>query len=535
MTGIANATSSAVNIRYYSDGQLDCSAVEQVRALASDQWLTQEQLLGSSQRPARALWLRIERPPQQHAQWLVARNVVDGHLYTYRQDGLALTTRGLMRTTPEDVPGLRSLPLEATADGMVIDYGCLSTGRPMPDVLAVIDLRQLRAEEFWNVALLSLSAGISLMMAALSLGYYGALRERVFLSYVIYVLMLQLYVWHSLRALPLFLPAGLKEPHIGLALGLGSIAILLMSAVRFAIEFTGLERERPQLARFIFATVLCGALCALYLTAVQLYPPLQVLRVQANLALNALALVSMSLMLACAARAAVAGNRAALVYVIGWTPLLLIISAYCLQFLGLLGSDSAYPISPTMLAMASAFESMVLGLALVERARNALRERDEARLAAQRDPLTGLLNRAGFDVAIADDAPVGSSALFFDLDHFKRINDQHGHACGDRVLADFAALVSSQLRRADHVARYGGEEFVAVMPGMAADEARTIAERIGSRVASALPGGLPVTVSIGVAERGPGEPIDAWLARADGALYQAKNTGRARVCVDGQE
>ncbi|MFN7134339.1 MAG: diguanylate cyclase, partial [Myxococcales bacterium] len=166
----------------------------------------------------------------------------------------------------------------------------------------------------------------------------------------------------------------------------------------------------------------------------------------------------------------------------------------------------------------------------------------EAELAAERerqastDPLTGLLNRRGCDELLARElartrrlgAPM--SFVLFDIDHFKRVNDEHGHAAGNAVLADVARLLREQVRATDVPVRWGGEELLVVLPEIPADGARMFAERVRHAVAAHRADGLPnVTVSAGVAQLEPGEEPPVALVRADAALYEAKRSGRNRV------
>jgi diguanylate cyclase (GGDEF)-like protein len=161
---------------------------------------------------------------------------------------------------------------------------------------------------------------------------------------------------------------------------------------------------------------------------------------------------------------------------------------------------------------------------------------------AMGDELTGLPNRrallqqleAELQRAQRSGHPV--SVLMVDADHFKSINDAHGHAAGDQVLRHLAALLTKALRAGDWVGRLGGEEFLAVLPDASLEHTRSIAERMREAIAAAphpTPrGALAVTVSIGAAShRGDGESSAALLQRADGALYAAKTQGRNRVCV----
>ena len=152
--------------------------------------------------------------------------------------------------------------------------------------------------------------------------------------------------------------------------------------------------------------------------------------------------------------------------------------------------------------------------------------------AAQRDPLTGALNRRGLGARVAGAVPGG--VLMIDVDRFKQVNDRMGHAGGDRVLTALATALGGTLRQDDVLARYGGEEFVVFLPGARLAEAAAVAERLRREAALRVrAGAAPVSVSIGVAERAADEPLDAALARADAAVYAAKAAGRDRVQVEG--
>ncbi len=123
------------------------------------------------------------------------------------------------------------------------------------------------------------------------------------------------------------------------------------------------------------------------------------------------------------------------------------------------------------------------------------------------------------------------SALLIDVDHFKSINDSRGHQAGDRVLVQFVAAVHTLLRRADVMGRLGGEEFVVLLPETSLEVARVVAERIRATV-STLNEPASFTVSIGVTTNIPGsDTVDALLARADAAMYRAKELGRDQVVL----
>jgi diguanylate cyclase (GGDEF)-like protein len=149
------------------------------------------------------------------------------------------------------------------------------------------------------------------------------------------------------------------------------------------------------------------------------------------------------------------------------------------------------------------------------------------------DPLTGLLNRRGYEAVLAMLGQGPISAVVADIDHFKSVNDRHGHDAGDAVLRRVAEVLAASVRRGDSVARAGGEEFVLLLSGASGELAQKIAERARERlsetqvdVGSAL---VRVTASFGVAEAHAGEPIEQVVHRADAAMYEAKRAGRNRV------
>jgi diguanylate cyclase (GGDEF)-like protein len=169
-------------------------------------------------------------------------------------------------------------------------------------------------------------------------------------------------------------------------------------------------------------------------------------------------------------------------------------------------------------------------------------ELEDTRREADIDPLTKLGNRGMFRRELARAAQVSALVnepaclAMVDIDHFKQINDAHGHAAGDGALEAVAnALVRSFPRRRDSVTRFGGDEFAVILRDATAADGSRLAERLLTAVRHLeLPGrgdAVRITVSVGVAEALTGEPADSWLARADRALYEAKAEGRDRVAV----
>ncbi len=184
------------------------------------------------------------------------------------------------------------------------------------------------------------------------------------------------------------------------------------------------------------------------------------------------------------------------------------------------------------------FENMLITLAFP--LRNALMYQ-RALQSALKDPLTGLYNRSAMDsalhreVLLARRNGVPLSLVILDIDHFKSINDSHGHTTGDAVIKTLSARLADCTRKSDILARFGGEEFSVLMNNTDQFGARLLAERICQAVRAApcrVPGcDIPFTVSAGVATLRVHESDRLFFERADAALYEAKRSGRDRVCL----
>lgn len=172
----------------------------------------------------------------------------------------------------------------------------------------------------------------------------------------------------------------------------------------------------------------------------------------------------------------------------------------------------------------------------------ALEERNQRLLAkvtleARVDPLTGLLNRRGFDERAAIELAHGRrqerpfALVTFDIDHFKHVNDRWGHDVGDQVLRHVGSVLGAQAREVDVLARFGGEEFVALLPGTDAAGGETFAARVRAALRADTAPLPPVRVSAGVSVGNSGDDPIMMLRRADDALYRAKRSGRDRTLV----
>ncbi len=182
------------------------------------------------------------------------------------------------------------------------------------------------------------------------------------------------------------------------------------------------------------------------------------------------------------------------------------------------------------------------GARIVHLQQDLLAALEKSEFQATHDALTTLWNRAAILERLSSElarssregTPVG--VIIADIDHFKHINDEHGHLCGDEVLREVARALAALVRPYDVVGRYGGEEFVAVLPGCNTDQATEIAERLRNRFSTnpvrTLQGSLRVTLSFGVAsttDEKKHRDVDPVIQAADEALYEAKRKGRNRV------
>jgi diguanylate cyclase (GGDEF)-like protein len=234
-----------------------------------------------------------------------------------------------------------------------------------------------------------------------------------------------------------------------------------------------------------------------------------------------------------------------------WTAGVLLVGVVLVGTLGA-GTDLGLPLAtPTERAISAVWLASVLARCmlvgrygarmreLVARGREALADANkQLEDLAARDELTGARNRRAITAHIEHALQAGEpfAVALLDLDHFKQVNDRHGHLVGDATLRRFTVVVGEQLRQADRLGRYGGEEFIVFLSGVSSDETGLrLAERLRQRVEqddwNRVAPGLAQTVSIGVAIARTGESLTELLARADAALYEAKAQGRNRCLL----
>lgn len=408
-------------------------------------------------------------------------------------------------------------------------YLRLAPARPTPRRIGVESIVELRKVDFDRARLDVLFPALQLAAVVLIGGFFISLRERVygwFVAAMAGIVITELY--YSGLGYELW-PFSLMAPLQGRGLWL-SLLIALGLLLGFTRAFLPLGRVAPRLDRSLQLAAMVLAVVAVAVILPGLVPGHHA----GSVALTTL-LLTLPLLIAGGFAVWHARIREGGFYLAAWVPGLALVAVRAVQTL--LGWPLPHWLEHAV-PMAFTLAALVLALGLGQHALSIRHERDEAHRLAERDGLTGILNRRGIierlrrELVRARAEGTALSVLFLDVDHFKRINDTYGHSAGDACLRAVVAPIQAELRHQDRLGRYGGEEFLAVLPGAHLGDARGIAERIRTRAEMMkLPGmdnGL--TVSIGVAaldgQTGSAEEL---VARADAALYRSKAGGRNRV------
>jgi diguanylate cyclase (GGDEF)-like protein len=181
-------------------------------------------------------------------------------------------------------------------------------------------------------------------------------------------------------------------------------------------------------------------------------------------------------------------------------------------------------------------ENKILSIVIFDEITKELENIEVLKEKAEKDNLTGLFNRGKFDEVLAKEIALSQtlrtplSIIFFDIDHFKRVNDTYGHDAGDVVLKELSALVVKNVRVGDFVARWGGEEFVVTLQSTSLVHAEVLAQKLRAEVEKfEFSEGGKQTISLGVTQYKQGESIESLMKRVDEALYEAKESGRNKV------
>lgn len=370
--------------------------------------------------------------------------------------------------------------------------------------------------------------GFLLALCAYNLMLFAGIGQRSHLHYSLYLAsFIALNLAYSGHGFAWFWPQGhVFQQYIILVL----MAVFACAGFRFARTFLGLAELAPWLDRAV--RLLCLAVMASMALAVAIgAQSLAALLAFAFALFFTLAMVGLGYYAILHQRSAgkyflaavisgMVGAAVTTVTVWGWIPY--------------------HPLGFRAVEIGIVIEATLLALAVAYLVRQHEKARHRAESLARTDPLTGLMNRRSFmeqgeglwNSAQRHKRPL--ALVLFDLDYFKRINDQHGHAAGDKVLVEVANLIRRECRLGDLPARWGGEEFVVLLPEATLVQARRIAERLRQQFAvhRDWAAGLPIKVcaSFGVVERTGEVSLEKLIEEADFWLYRAKREGRDRIC-----
>ncbi|MCF7220849.1 sensor domain-containing diguanylate cyclase [Marilutibacter chinensis] len=388
---------------------------------------------------------------------------------------------------------------------------------------AVQSHRQDLAYASWRAAVLV----TMMVLAVLAFGFWGGVGERAYLYLMIALLCQVLYLatlGGDLRVFPELAERLAGDPRAGRVFGF----LALVTSNGFLAHFMELRQHQPRVLRSLH---ICNGL-ALLLAALAVFSVSRYVALAGNLVI----LASVLLVLFASVSGSLRGQRSARFVLVSWLPLMALVTMRVLQVLGVWAGPYwlayAYPAG-------FAIAGLVVTIGLSDKMQELRRDRDQASQMASYDALTGTssrpviedLLRTSVDEAHKSGMPL--SLVFFDIDHFKLINDTHGHRVGDECIRIVALRVRNRLRTYDQIGRYGGDEMMVLLPCTGLKEAIGVAENMRSAVncrpIAAEDAVVDVTLSLGVAELQPGETPEQLLERADAALYASKSAGRDRV------
>lgn len=356
-----------------------------------------------------------------------------------------------------------------------------------------------------------------LVLVIYNLFIFIAVRDRVFLYYLLYVVSYGLYMGcHNGLTFQFLWP---DYPGWGNQSLVVLLALSLFWALQFSRKILSIGSFSPRLDKIAVALLavvfvsLCGAMVFPYSFMI--------------VALSIITMLEMPLILAMGVTCLLAGFAPARYFMVAWSALIVGVIVYMLKIFGLLPHTF---LTENGFQIGSLIEMVLLSLALGSRVNDLKRQ-------SRTDALTSLANRREFDDilrsefhrAYRNQQPL--SLLMIDIDYFKQFNDRFGHAKGDDVLKMVGGLLGSNVRKPNIPCRFGGEEFAVILPRTRCREAMTLAERLRAQVEQKSGDSEQVTISIGVAcaENGVVSSVSQLLDAADRALYYAKEQGRNRV------
>lgn len=394
---------------------------------------------------------------------------------------------------------------------------------------ALVTTNRLHADELVATALFAAFAGLGIGLFCYNIVLWLTIRERFQLTYCLSLLAMLAYVWASSGAMAVQFPG---VPHdVRLATSYAMLAFVAALALQFVTDIMERGTIPPRLRRFARHYGVVFILAAL---AVNCVP--DAWRGLADRVYVWSFVPLPPLVLAITWIAWTRGSQAVRVLAIAWgLPLLMGV----VRIAGALHLLPTTPLVQYSLVVGMSVEALLSSLAMSYRIKLIADERDQAladeraaRHLASVDSLTGLLNRRALLEQVIDwSSPEPLRLLIVDIDHFKQINDTHGHLVGDEVLRDLAETLAIRAELRASVARLGGEEFALVGTADELHEGLALAILADIRARPMAGGMVPVTVSVGMAE-GMVRCEDEWrelYRRADAALYEAKAAGRNRA------
>ena len=431
---------------------------------------------------------------------------------------LAFSARALAFPLPDGLQAGQSLYLRVRSVG----------GTPMP--VSIEPLHVVHRQDLEHVAWRAMVLGAMGVLAVLALGFCVGLGERSYGFLALTLLSQALFLalaGGELRSFEVFGHVLGSDPRMSRVTGM----LAVIASNTFLAFYLDLAHRGPVILRVLRVCnlLLAGLILASLASTSLLIPKVG----------NAVLLVATAGVLLASVRGSLRNERPAFFLLLSWLPMMLLTAARVGELLG-------WWIGPAWLIHAFplgfALAGLVLTVGLADRMQQLRRDRDHASRLAAQDTLTGVLSRTAIieqlqrevELAHAQGSPL--SVVFFDIDHFKRINDEHGHPVGDQSLRLVATRTRGKLRKRDFLGRYGGDEMLVLLPDTTFDNALVVAEHLRAAVNNrplTIDGRvIDTSLSLGVAQLGDGESFERLLERVDVALYSSKSAGRDRVTGD---
>jgi len=522
---------------YFQEDDQPLTIEQAVAAYASEQFLNWDKPVLSFGIGTSPVWIRfsienntanqakrrliIENSWLDHAQIYVIRG---GELVEQKESGdrFLFTERTpkhrFLAFDHEYLPGLTEVYIRATT--------------PDPMVLPIFfgDIESSSARDVFNGYSYGIFYGILIALLLYNLLLFLSIKQPRYFYYVLYLAMFMFmnlsYTGHGFSLI--WPGSALLQQWINpISISLASIA-----GVVFAFSFLNIRKLFPRL--FFYTSIFCILFGALQLCLIGM-------NMQAASVAVAIGLVMLFSVFTfyCAIISFNRGHRDAIYYLMATIATIIGTATTALTVWAVI----PYTLLTYRAAeIAISIDALLLSMALAEQIRRANKEKMQAQQLARIDMLTKLNNRRAFNELCT---PIWHNAIrhkhklciiLLDIDEFKSINDKHGHAAGDLVLKEVAKVLGSTIREGDVLARWGGEEFAAMLPLTSLEEAVKMAERIRQTVAELQVAygisKISTTISAGIAQLDSDtQSIEDLFTIADAGLYQAKQTGRNRVCA----